>query len=251
VSGAASPIDVLGDRTRQDLSVISRLVLAVTLLLSAGLTACGDDDDSDDSAATTATLAPVVTALPGSTLPSVTPSTYEGEGDQIIEIATPVPGRPAVAALTSTTSGAFIVDALDADGNAIQNLVDVLDSYEGSVPIDWNPSLAPIAQLQIQAPGPWTIVLSALTEVPQFTTGKLEGDSDDVFVYMGAEADGEMTFAGQGAAVLIGFPSLDGGLPDTLANIQGPSDTPTPFQFPGPSLVQVQAQGPWSIQVNA
>jgi hypothetical protein len=181
----------------------------------------------------------------------VAPNTYEGEGDETIEIATPVPGRPAVATLTSTRSGAFIVDGLDADGNAIENLVDVLDTYEGSVPIDWNPSLAPITQLQIQAPGPWTISLSSLTDVPQFTTGKLEGDSDDVFAYVGGEADGEMTFAGEGSAVLIAFPSLDGGLPDTLANIQGPSDTAVPFQLPGQSLVQVQAQGPWSIQVPA
>ena len=181
----------------------------------------------------------------------VAPTTYEGEGDATITVELPIPGSPAAATITNTVAGPFVVDALNAGGDVTVNLVDRIGTYEGTVPIDANTAQEKTGGLQIHAPGPWKVVFNALRALPVLTTGARSGTSDDAFLYVGPAQTGGFTFQGQGTAVLIAYPTLDGGFPDTLASLDGASDTPANVQLPGAALIQVTAEGPWELQATA
>ena len=94
-------------------------------------------------------------------------------------------------------------------------------------------------------------MFSALQALPVLTTGARSGTSDDAFLYVGQAQTGSFTFQGQGTAVLIAYPTLDGGFPDTLASLDGASDTPADVQLPGAALIQVTAEGPWELRATA
>ena len=208
-----------------------RKLLIPAVAAALALAACGGDDDggsSSDAATTTVAGA----ASPTTTLAPVAPTTYEGEGDQTIMIDLPIPGSPAAATITNTVAGPFVVDALNAGGDVTVNLVDRIGTYEGTVPVDANTAQEKTAGLQIQAPGPWKIVFNALRALPVLTTGARSCPSDDAFLYIGPAQTGGFTFQGQGTAVLIAYPSVSGGFPDTLASLDGASDTPAKVQLP-------------------
>jgi hypothetical protein len=226
-----------------------RKLLIPALVAALALAACGDDDGGSSSDGGTTTVAG--SALPSTTLAPVEPTTYEGEGDATIMVELPIPGSPAAATITSTVAGPFVVDATNAAGDVTVNLVDRIGTYEGTVPIDANTAQEPTGGLQIQAPGPWKVVFNALRALPVLTTGARSGTSDDAFLYVGPAQTGGFTFQGQGTAVLIAYPTLDGGFPDTLASLDGASDTPANVQLPGAALIQVTAEGPWELQATA
>ena len=94
-------------------------------------------------------------------------------------------------------------------------------------------------------------MFNALRALPVLTEGARSGTSDDAFLYIGPAQAGAFTFEGQGTAVLIAYPSISGGFPDTLASLDGASDTPANVQLPGATLIQVTAEGPWELQASA
>jgi hypothetical protein len=213
------------------------------------LAACGNDDDGGNSSGGTTTVAGGAT--PSTTLAPVAPTTYEGEGDATITVQLPVPGSPAAATITNTVAGPFVVDTLNPGGDVTGNLVDRIGTYEGTVPVDATPAQEKTAGLQIQAPGPWKVVFNALRALPVLTTGARSGTSDDAFLHVGPAQTGSFTFQGQGTAVLIAYPTLDGGFPETLASLDVASDTPADVQLPGAALIQVTAEGPWELRAAA
>ena len=133
------------------------MYLAVPVLLAGALTACGADEENVQPIGSTTTVAGQPTSIP-----SVPPKTYQGSGNQKLDIQPPVPGTPFAAKLTNSVAGPFVVDAVDATGQPSSNLVDTTGTYTGTVPIDFNPSLAKTVALDIQAPGAWTVELQAL-----------------------------------------------------------------------------------------
>jgi hypothetical protein len=222
------------------------LITAVAAVLV--MAACGDDDG--DSSGDAATTVAGVTG-PTTTLAPVAPTTYEGEGDAKITVQLPIPGSPAAATITNTVAGPFTVDATNAAGQVTVNLVDRIGTYEGTVPIDANTAQEKTGGLEIHAPGPWKVVFNALRALPVLTEGARSGTSDDAFLYLGPAQTGGFTFEGQGTAVLIAYPSVSGGFPDTLASLDGASGTPAKVQLPGPALIQVTAEGPWELKARA
>ena len=119
------------------------------------------------------------------------------------------------------------------------NLVDRIGTYEGTVPVDANTAQEKTAGLwSPQAPGPWKVVFNALRALPALTTGARSGTSDDAFLYLGPAQTGGFTFQGQGTAVLIAYPTVDGGFPDTLASLDGASDTPARVQLAGAARIR-------------
>jgi hypothetical protein len=228
-----------------------RKLLIPALVAALALAACGSDDDDGTSSSDAATTTVAGGAAPSTTLAPVAPTTYEGEGDATIMVDLPIPGSPAAATITNTEAGPFVVDALNAGGDVTVNLVDRIGTYEGTVPIDANTAQEKTAGLQIQAPGPWKVVFNALRALPVLTEGARSGTSDDAFLYIGPAQTGGFTFQGQGTAVLIAYPSINGGFPDTLASLDGASDTPANVPLPGAALIQVTAEGPWELQATA
>jgi hypothetical protein len=206
--------------------------LVALALLGAG---CGDDDSASDTTDTTLGL---------SSLSSVPPTSYEGNGDQVLDIAPPIPDAPFLATIRSTGTGPLLVDALDASGVATASLVNATSPYSGTVPVDAIPSLARTTQLEVQASGPWTIELNAVRSAPQFSTST-EGTGDAVVIYTGDTTNGTFTYTGPGTAVLIIYPSVNGGLPQTGATASGPDAQV--FNLPSSGVLQVQAQGAWTI----
>ena len=215
------------------------LCLAAVPFVALAVAACGADTQNVQPIGSTTTLA----GQPSS-LPSVPPKSYQGSGNQKLAIEAPVPNTPFVAKLTNAVAGPFIVDALDAGGQPISNLVDTVGTYTGSVPVDANPSMAKTAALDIQAPGAWTVELVALSSLPQFTTD-YSGTGDDVVVYTADRGNATFTRNGDGAVVVTIYPSLNGGLPDTLINDKG--NVKTVVLLPSSGVVQVQTDGPWSF----
>lgn len=228
--------------------------LAVTLragILAAGLaavaTACsvGPAPAASGSPAATNAPDPLDTASPPA--PSVVPA-VTGKGDAAVAFTPPVAGQPTVARFQSLAPGPFAVDALDAGGALIAHLVDVPDTYDGTVLVDGDPSLAGVAKLAIEAPGPWSVELQPATAAPLLSSGGAEGERDVVLRYEGPRRDATFTFDGDGQAAVMAYPD-PGGAPDTLVTQAGASQTATPLELPGRALLQVRAQGPWAIRL--
>jgi hypothetical protein len=215
-----------------------RFAVVTMFLVLTAVAACGGED--------TENVQPIgpTTSGPNITVPPIASNQYEGSGNATIDVEAPVPDVPFVARINNEVAGPFIVDSLDADGQAIDNLVDTIGVYAGSVPVDFNPSLAKTAKLDIQAPGAWLVTLEALSTLPTFSTD-FAGNGDDVIVYNGDRGNAHFVRQGQGPVVVTVYPSLSGGLPDTLLNDK--DDVETDFLIPSSGVVQVQTSGPWTF----
>lgn len=216
------------------------LLLALPAVLAATLAGCGGPDEEN--------VQPIgsTTTFPGQpdSLPSAPPKNYEGSGNKTLAIEAPIPGVPFVARLTNSVAGPFIVDSVDAGGQPIDNLVDTIGAYTGTVPVDFNPSMAKATSLDIQAPGAWKVELLPLSALDRFTTN-FSGTGDDVIVYTADRGNATFARKGTGPVVVTVYPSLNGGLPDTLVNEK--DDVETAVLLPSSGVVQVQTEGPWSF----
>lgn len=221
--------------------------LAVGLAVATAACSVGPAPAPGDSPAATNAPDPADTAVPPA--PSVVPA-VTGKGDATIAFTPPVAGQPTVARFQSLASGPFAVDALDADGAVIANLVDVPDTYDGTVLVDADPARAGVAKLAIEAPGPWSVELQPATAAPLLGSGGVEGERDTVLRYDGPRRHATFTFDGDGQAAVMAYPVPGAGAPDTLVTQAGASQTATPLELPGPALLQVRAQGPWAIQLT-
>ena len=64
-------------------------------------------------------------------------------------------------------------------------------------------------------------------------------------VYAADRGNASFTRKGEGSVVVTVYPSLNGGLPDTLINDKG--DVQTVVLLPSSGVVQVQTDGPWTF----
>ena len=169
------------------------------------------------------------------------PVTVTGEGNETVEIAFPVPGEPALAAIDYDGEGDFAVWSVDDGFSQIDLLVDTTGAYAGTVLMEPETFEGVVSHLEIEASGPWTVTVAATIHARRFLTD-IEGAGDDVVVYAGAPGSATVTHDGDGVFTLW---ANDGELAHgLLVDVVGPYQGEIPLVT---GLIEVQSLGAWSI----
>ena len=107
------------------------------------------------------------------------PISLNGSGKKVAKFT--IPDEPAIAEITHKGEDNFIVDTLDASGERLDNIVNVIGNYSGTVLFDLGKD-DHSAAFQIDADGQWTITIKPYTAAPicdPATT--LKGVGDNVY----------------------------------------------------------------------
>ena len=175
--------------------------------------------------------------------PTVESVTYEGSGTKILKIDKPEPG---VVLITMTHDGSsnFAVWSLDGNLEQMDLLVNTIGNYKGTTVLDLNDG-EETARLDISADGNWTVTLSPLASAKRFT-GSAEGTSDDVLIYEGPVGVATLTHKGDSNFAVWFYSTSSSDLAaNEIGNYSGEAVIPE-----GPTLVEVETEGKWSIDVE-
>lgn len=248
-----------GGRSATTLIVVGVVVLA--LLAVAGLAALlrggGDGDDgspaaatstpspSGDSATTSSPSAPAPTSGPVAADPPAAKTvvrTYTGNGNKVLKIKKPGAAvDPVLVTAIYDGSGNFNVFGLDSSGKMGDILVNVVGKYKGTNLLDRQG--AQTRRLKIQASGPWTIKIKQ-TSAARHVSTRAKAPGDDVLLYTGAK--GLATFDFKGTLNFnVQYADSSGVLVDEIGRFSGQ----VPIKA-GPVLIEVTADGKWSMQVQ-
>jgi S-layer homology domain len=177
------------------------------------------------------------------TPPPASQTTFTGSGDDVVNI-----NKAAGPAVIYVQGGApdtnLIVESYTSASTSGHLLVDVLDSYQGIRPLDFDGSRT--TRVQVNAVGPWTIEIRPLSSMRGVgTAGTIYGSGDEVFKVTGSATEAHIQ--GNAASRYFGVTSysLSGVYQDLLVNTTDPYDG-TVVMF-GPDVIEVQATGPWSF----
>lgn len=244
------PKPTLGDQLKGCL-----ILVVVGLVLLVGCTALigGDEEDSDSAAPTPPATAPVDAPEaeepstepppaseppppPPPPPPPVEPFTASGSGDDVVEVD--AQGCPCVVALTHQGEANFIVSA----DNQPMGLVNEIGNYTGKRLLA--AENGPVV-VEIQADGPWTLESSpALGGGATPFDASASGSGDDVLFYTGDGGVAQLEHGGEGNFIVQTTEDAMG-----VVNEIGTYSGRRPWSD-GPMLVDVTADGPWSITVE-
>ena len=185
---------------------------------------------------------PTVEAEPVVTVPADV--VYTGVGDSVIPITLPDgAGQLAVATLSHDGSSNFSIFTLDANMGQQDLIVNTIGGYQGTVL--FNTGSADAGSLEISADGNWSVTLRSLLTVRQFDGVAISGLGDDVVLYYGNA--GVATIAHDGSRNFTVWTYGDG---TELAVNEIGAYTGSVRWTKGPSVVEVNADGNWSISVG-
>ena len=168
---------------------------------------------------------------------------YTGKGDKILKIRKPDTGA-ALISLTYRGSSNFAVQALDQSLQETDLLVNTIGNYSGTTLMDTTDG-SDTKAIKLTATGTWTVTLRPLSAAPKFGSAT-KGTGDGVVLYTGAGGVG--TFAGKGPgnfAVHVFSSTGSDLLVNEIGNYSGENVVPA-----GPALLQITADGPWSVNVK-
>lgn len=189
------------------------------------------------------TTAPTTTAAPTTPPPTAVPAPVvaQGTGDAVAPIS--IPGGSSVGVTTITHDGDsnFEVLALDQNGNPLDLVVATLGPYEGTVIV---PGETRSLDISTEG-GAWRVEVNSSSAAQQFDS-QVSGSGDDVIMYTGQP--GTATITHSGAEVFEVRTYSEDGTFDTLVETSGEVDQQV--EFPGMALVQVIADGEWTISVS-
>lgn len=174
--------------------------------------------------------------------------TYKGNGDAVINITKP-DGISSVAAVQSSYSGDsnFIVWGLDSNYENTDLLVNAIGSYTGTALLDESDWGNRTTQLEITAEGPWTITVKSTKVLPAYGAGQaVSGKGDTVFRYTGANSTRQLTHSGSRNFIVWSYANVKDQMDRLLVNHTGRYSGRV--TYPGPRLVEVTADGSWTIK---
>lgn len=213
------------------------VIAEVTRLGASRVIALGGQNAVSDAAA----------ALTPCPEPPADPFTYSGQGAAVIQIAKPSSGPVLVEFDIQSTSNT-IVWALDANLDDNDLLVNEIGNYQGVRLMDLA-FFAPqeTSFLDIEATGPWSIRIRSVDQAPAFDTST-SGQGDRVLKYNGPARVMRLTHDGQANFVVWHHRDYlsDFSDSDLVVNEIGSYDATRPFRA-GPALIEVVADGNWSI----
>lgn len=168
---------------------------------------------------------------------------YEGVGDSVLQIELPAgPDSIGIASFTHSGSSNFAIWSLDEALTQSELLVNTIGNYAGTVPFNLSTSER-ITAFEISADGPWVVTLRdvlTVREAPQ--GGSTTGQGDDVLLYFGDATVADVTHTGESNFAIWSY----GGSSDLLVNEIGNYTGSVRWQA-GDALIQVSADGPWTI----
>ncbi len=250
-----------GKGRRTGLIVGGAVVATLIVLCGLGAVLAGGEPEADEPeeassiSSTTETTAdtepPTTTAAPTTEAPTTTttttttappappPTVYEGSGDSVLEINNE---EAVVVTLTHSGGSNFAVWALDSGLNQQDLLVNEVGPYEGTVPLDFRGSAT--KALEISADGAWKAIVIPLPALPE-QSGAMSGTGDEVLYYTGSTSVSQVSHDGSSNFAVHTY-GVDSGAVDLVINEIGPYSGSVVIE--GPSLIEVSADGSWSIQ---
>lgn len=154
----------------------------------------------------TSTPAPTNTPIPTPTnTPTPNPIVLNGQGDNVIDFQKW--DGPALAHVTNTGSGNFIVYSYDSSGNMIDLLVNVIGNYDGTIPLDFNDNER-AARMEIKSDGQWVVEIYPISiqyikimDVP----GEYYGKGDDVVFLKNTPDTAEFNTSASGNFIVLAY----------------------------------------------
>lgn len=175
--------------------------------------------------------------------PTIEPITYEGSGTKILKIKKPESGAVLIT-MTHEGSSNFAVWSLDGNLEQMDLLANTIGNYSGTTVLDVNDG-EETERLDISADGNWTVTISPLASAKRFT-GSAEGTSDDVLIYEGPVGVATLTHKGDSNFAVWFYSTSSSDLAaNEIGNYSGEAVIPE-----GPTLVEVETEGKWTIRVE-
>ncbi len=177
-------------------------------------------------------------------------NTYEGSGDDYIQIEKAMDELPAAAMIFGNSAGRhFSITSYTASGDYIDLLVNTTDKYSGTVPIDLGIT-EKAKYLEINAVGTWSINIYPIPAIPQLTSTNAVSDTGDYLLWI--EGDGSMLLINGNSSErhfsVIAYDiygNYNGLLVNTTDRYSGR------VRLPKDSLIlQISAVGDWSIELQ-
>ena len=189
---------------------------------------------------------------PGTTSPTQRPTnapaafadiSLSGTGDSVKAFTIPA-SSAAIATLTYTGSGNFIVHTLGVDGSDNDLLVNVIGRYSGTVLFDT--SLHSTA-LQVETTGSWTATIKSPSKARAWSPSSAASGQGDDDLRLNPTSSGLTTitlrYAGDGNFIVKAYGSSSDLLVNEIGAYSGTVAVPS-----GTVLLTVEAAGSWTIQ---
>ena len=238
-----------------------RVRITLVCLATSVAAGCGGESSSDSGSTAVATQSPTTSSTvipssipstepttdetrPPSTAEPLPPITFTGHGDFIIDLG-PSNDRKIVRAQDNGTF--FVVAALDQDGKMVDGNVIVAEPegpFSGTQLMKVPPS--DVRYLKVSSNGDWTVELLDQTAV-DIVGDEFEGVGSSVVAYEGPGGTAEVTHEGTGIFIVLADDdgTYDLVVPNTLGPYSGTHEWPN-----GPVLIQITADGPWTVTVT-
>ena len=171
---------------------------------------------------------------------------YSGTGDTILQIELPAgPDSIGIATMTHSGRSNFAVWSLNANLEQSGLLVNEIGNYSGTVPFNLEFG-EQITAFEISADGAWTVTLRDVLSVREVPQGAATtGTGDDVLVYRADATVADIAHTGRSNFAIWSY----GDRSDLLVNEIGNYTGQVRWQA-GPALIQVSADGAWSITLQ-
>ncbi|MYW02958.1 hypothetical protein GT354_32745, partial [Streptomyces sp. SID3343] len=180
-----------------------------------------------------------------STPTAATPATYNGRGDKILTITSPVESGPFLAEIESRGTDNFAVWTLNAALETDKLLANTIGPHRGRALVDERGGRT--TRLKIEADGEWTIRLLPV-DAARLLTDRLTGTGPETVRWNGPRTVLATTHRGQSTFIVGAFTveADKGAYLGTLANAIGDYDGESILPA-GPCLIELEADGPWTL----
>ena len=179
--------------------------------------------------------------------------TYEGAGDDFIEIEKPEPAS--IMHITGNEAERhFAVEGYDADGESTDTFVNKTKPYEGTVALDFEGEETTHLEISAQSGDDWTITIAPVFSTEDWVEapGKITGEDDSIVII-----DGEANMAdikGNEAEkhfAVMGWQMEDENITnwDTLVNAVEKYEGTVRLE-PNTRILEIKAVGEWTIDVQ-
>jgi hypothetical protein len=191
------------------------------------------------------TAAPTVAPTARPTSAPVVGFTRTGSGDTVFTVPAPYDNEATLVSAKYTGADNFIVQTLDSSNTMEELLVDTIGSYHGVEAMDFDGTNPP-DRIEVQATGPWSLILRDPSTAPTFGT-YAAGNGDAVLAYNGSANTAALAYVGQGNFIVEQYDDT-GDSANLLADEIGNYNGTVPIDSSG--FVVIQADGQWSIALS-
>lgn len=168
-----------------------------------------------------------------------------GKGDSIVPLTLPDgAGEPGVATAVYGGSDNFVVQSLDSNLQEQDLMVNTIGRYSGTVLFNVEQG-TDATKLQVKTTGAWKITLHSIRALREFDGTSASGRGDDVLIYRGAAGAAAITNTGSDNFVVWELGDDSNLLVNEIGKYNG-----TVVMGAGPSLVEVNSSGNWTIKVS-